>query len=229
MGTLLPNPPPMSGEMIRILCSGRPATSAYRVRCACGACVVDQTVSFPLTLSRSATVPQVSSGAGCERGYSMSQDTTTSAAAKTASVAALSPASQSKMWLSRLPSMSSRITGTPGSSAFLASITTGSGSYSTLMSSSASRAEYRSWATTKATSWPWNLTLSVASTACTSRDRVGIQASFSPARVSPVMTASTRGWARAAATSTETILACASGLRRIAPCSIPGSAMSSTK
>ena len=40
MGTLLPNPPPMSGEITRILCSGRPATMAYRVRCACGAWVV---------------------------------------------------------------------------------------------------------------------------------------------------------------------------------------------
>jgi hypothetical protein len=29
--------------------------------------------------------------------------------------------------------------------------------------------------------------------------------------------------------STETILACASGLRKIAPCSMPGSAMSSMK
>ena len=108
-------------------------------------------------------------------------------------------------------------------------MTTGSGSYSTMMSSSASRAEYRSWATTKATSWPWKRTLSVARTACTSWDRVGIQASLSAARVSPVITASTLGCASAAVASTETILACASGLRRIAPCSIPGSAMSSTK
>ncbi len=68
MGTLLPKPPPMSGEMILILCSGMPATSAYRVRCACGAWVVDQTVSFPLSVSMSATVPQVSSGAGWDRG-----------------------------------------------------------------------------------------------------------------------------------------------------------------
>src|ERR1017187_7132049 len=82
----------------------------------------------------------------------MSCATTTSAAAKMASVAAWSPAAQSKTWLSCLPSRSSRITGAPGSSAFVASITTGSGSYSTLMSSSASRAEYRSSATTKATS-----------------------------------------------------------------------------
>ena len=42
-------------------------------------------------------------------------------------------------------------------------------------------------------------------------------------------TATTIGWARAAVASTETILACASGLRKIAPCSMPGSAMSSMK
>ena len=36
-GTLLPNPPPMSGETIRIFSSGRPATSANTVRISCGA------------------------------------------------------------------------------------------------------------------------------------------------------------------------------------------------
>ena len=158
----------------------------------------------------------------------MSWVTTTSAAAKTASVAALSPADQSKMRLSDRPARSSRITSAPGSSAVRASITAGSGSYSTLISSSASRAEYLSRATTKATSWPWNLTLSVARTACTSADRVGIHARLRPARVLPVMTASTLGWASAATVSTERILACASGLRSIAPWSIPGRVTSST-
>ena len=98
------------------------------VRCACGAWVVDQTVSLPVTWSMSATAPQVSSGAGCERGYTRSWLTTTSAAANTASVAARSPASQSKMWLSALPSRSSLITGAPGASARPASITHGSSS-----------------------------------------------------------------------------------------------------
>ena len=158
----------------------------------------------------------------------MSWLTTTSAAAKTASVAALSPASQSKMWLLALPGRSSRMTGAPGSSARSASTTTGSGSYSTWISSSASRAEYRSWATTNATSWPWKRTLSVARTACMSWEIVGIQASPSAARSCPVNTASTRGWASAATVSTETILACGRGLRRIAPYSMPGSLMSLT-
>ena len=39
-GTLLPNPPPMSGETIRIFSSGSPVTSANTVRIACGACDV---------------------------------------------------------------------------------------------------------------------------------------------------------------------------------------------
>ena len=68
MPTLLPKPPPMSGEMIWMLCSGIPATRAYTVRCACGAWLVDQTVSLPVTRSMLAIVPQVSIGAGCERG-----------------------------------------------------------------------------------------------------------------------------------------------------------------
>ena len=59
----------------------------------------------------------------------------------TASVRAASPASQSKMWLLAWCSMSSRMTGASGSSAWRASTTAGSGSYSTSISSRASRAE----------------------------------------------------------------------------------------
>ena len=110
----------------------------------------------------------------------------------------------------------------------MASITTGSGSYSTSIRLSASRAVYRSSAMTNATSWPWKRTLSVASTAWVSYDIVGIQARPSVASVSPVMTACTFGWASAAEVSIETIRACAYGLRRIAPCSMLGSWMSST-
>ncbi len=115
--------------------------SAYSVRCACGACVVHHTVSLPSTLSKCASAPQVSIGAGCERGKTMSCSTTTSARAKAAAVAAASPASQSKMWLSVRPTWSSRITGASGSSARTGSTTASSGSYSTSINSSASRAE----------------------------------------------------------------------------------------
>ena len=56
-------------------------------------------------------------------------------------------------------------------------------------------------ATTKATSWCWKRTLSVASTACTSALSVGIQASFRPAKVCPVITAAPPGNASAALVS----------------------------
>jgi hypothetical protein len=40
MGTLLPKPPPMSGENTRMFSSGSPVTIAKSVRMACGACDV---------------------------------------------------------------------------------------------------------------------------------------------------------------------------------------------
>ena len=45
--------------MMRIFCSGRPATRANTVRIAWGACVVIQTVSLPIA-SKDATQPHVS-------------------------------------------------------------------------------------------------------------------------------------------------------------------------
>ncbi|CAB4850595.1 unannotated protein [freshwater metagenome] len=81
---------------------------------------------------------------------------------------------------------------------------------------------------TNATSWPWKRTLSVASTAWVSYDRVGIQASPRPARVSPVITACTPGSASAAEVSIETMRAWAYGLRRMALWSMPGRLTSST-
>ena len=130
MATLLPNPPPMSGEMIRILCSGRPVTSAYIVRWACGAWLVDQTVSLPLTVSM---VGHRAAGLQRRRVHPRVEHVLghrDSAAAKTRRSAARSPASQSKIRLSAWPAMSSRISGAPGSSARVASTTGGSGSYS---------------------------------------------------------------------------------------------------
>ena len=121
-------------------CSGSPVTTVYSVRCACGAWVVHQTVRRPLTGSWSAIAPHVSIGAGCERGNTMSCSTTTAARSKAAAVASASPVSQSKARLLRPASRSSRITGASGSSARRAFTTAGSGSYSTSISSSASRA-----------------------------------------------------------------------------------------
>ena len=96
----------------------------------------------------------------------MSRLTTVSASANTRSVACSSPASHSGLArLSVWSGLSSRISGASGSSALRALTTAGSGSYSTSISSSASRAEYSSVAITNATSWPWKRTLSPASTA----------------------------------------------------------------
>ena len=74
-------------------------------------------------------------------------------------------------------------------------------SYSTSISSSASRAAYRSSATTNATSWRGNRTLSVASTAWTSFESVGIHARPCSASMAPVTTSLTFGCASAAEVS----------------------------
>jgi hypothetical protein len=70
--------------------------------------------------------------------------------------------------------------------------------------------------------------LSVASTAWTSFDSVGIQASPCSASIAPVTTSLTFGCASAAEVSMFTMRACAIGERRMARCSIPGSCTSST-
>ncbi len=69
------------------------------------------------------------------------------------------------MVLPAWPSLSSLMTGASAACACSGLTTTGSGSYSTSMASHASLAMYGSSAMTQATSWPWNRTLSVASTA----------------------------------------------------------------
>src|SRR5260370_38559679 len=67
-GTLLPKPPPMSGETIRIMCSGSSATSATAARMMCGAWVVMYTVRLDVARLQSATDPQHSIGDGGLRG-----------------------------------------------------------------------------------------------------------------------------------------------------------------
>ena len=80
---------------------------------------------------------------------------------------------------------------------------------------------------TAATSWPWYRTLSVASTAWVSPERVGIQAKPWAASASPVTTATTPSIASAAEASIERIRAWATGERTIAMWSMPGRTMSS--
>ena len=208
-------------------CSGSPVTSEYSVRCACGACVVHQTVSFPLTRSNSASAPQVSIGAGCERGKVIScSTTTTSARANTASVAAASPASQSKMWLSIRPGSSSRITGASGLER-RAGVDHGRQQL-VLDLDQLERVARR-----------------VAVVGDHERDLLALEADLvrgqdrllvgghrrhprRTSRSSPVSTAWTFGCCSAAEVSIETIRACATGERSIAPCSVPRRWMSST-
>ena len=57
----------MSGDTMRMLCSGMPEMREATVRTACGAWNVPHTVSLPFTLSMDATQPQVSSGHGWTR------------------------------------------------------------------------------------------------------------------------------------------------------------------
>src|SRR5438477_8228496 len=107
------------------------------------------------------------------------------------------------------PALSSRMIGAPGARAIFGLTIGGSGSYSTTIASQASLAMYGSSAITQATSWPWKRTLSVASTAWVSYDRVGIQARLRAAIISPVSTRWTPGIAQALLTSIEVIRACA--------------------
>ena len=112
--------------------------SEPRCGCTCGAWKVPQSVRSPLTLSNEATHWQVSSGHGWHaRVLDELLDRDRRALSNAASAAALSPASQVKMWFgclrgpwapSFLSSMSSRMTGASSSIAFIGSTLTGSSS-----------------------------------------------------------------------------------------------------
>ena len=84
-GILLPNPPPTSPAMMRILCSATPVTSEQRNRTIWGFCVVLQMVSSPMEASQLATAERGSIALGTSRCWMMVSCTTTSAAAKAAS------------------------------------------------------------------------------------------------------------------------------------------------
>ena len=63
-----PNPPPIRIMCIVMFDAGIPTVCAISVRPCWGVWLVDHTVSFPVAGSMSATVPQVSNGAGCTLG-----------------------------------------------------------------------------------------------------------------------------------------------------------------
>jgi hypothetical protein len=80
----------------------------------------------------------------------------------------------------------------------------------------------------EASGMDWMPTMSADRQAVLATDKVGIQAIPRASRSRPVSTACTFGCCSAAVASTAAIRAWAKGLRRIAPCSIPGSRRSST-
>src|SRR3989454_960006 len=190
-GTLPPNPPPISGEMMRIFCSGRPATRANTVRIAWGAWVVIQTVSLPIA-SNDATQPHVSMDDTWIRGMYRSSWTTTSDSFRAFAVPSRSPTSQCQIRFV-CSFRSGRRMGASGSNAFFGSTTTGRGSYSTSTAATPSAAAYRLSATTAATSCDWYMTRSTGRTICLSDIRVGIQARFAASRSFPRITARTPG------------------------------------
>ena len=158
--------------------------------------------------------PRTSIGFGMRRWLTIRWRTTTSAPSTAASVPALSPTFHSKTTLFGAFSWSC---GAPGAMAFSASTTAGSGSQSTTIASSASKAWASVSATTAATPSPVHFTLSVASV------RGVLTLFWMPAlppagqaigiglygMSAPTKTATTPGIAFAAEVSMERMLACA--------------------
>ena len=98
MGTLLPNPPPTSVAMTRILCSPIPVTKDARNRTMCGFWLVLHRVNSPIAPVQFATAERGSMALGISRCWRMVSFTITSAAAKAASVSPPS-ATQWNAWL----------------------------------------------------------------------------------------------------------------------------------
>ncbi len=88
---MLPNPPPTSGAMMRIFCSGIPVTTDMRNRAMCGFCVVYQTVSSPEPLLYRASTLRVSIAFGISRWLTNRCETTTPSRCASANAAPASP------------------------------------------------------------------------------------------------------------------------------------------
>ena len=114
----------------------------------CGICVELQSVSLPWR--HSASEPRGSIAAPAVRWFTIRFSTITSASRNAASTSP--PGSDHSNTL--LVPYSSWMIGEPGSSAASGSVTTGSGSYSTITSSAASTTPYLSVPSTTATAWP---------------------------------------------------------------------------
>jgi hypothetical protein len=87
---LPPNPPPTSGAMTRILCSGMPRVAASNVRRTCGICVADQIVTASPT--GWTTVERGSMNAGIRRCWTKRRLTATSAVSSASWIGAPVPA-----------------------------------------------------------------------------------------------------------------------------------------
>ena len=119
-----PKPPPTSGAITRQRDSGTPQTTATNVRTKCGTWVELYSVSSSAAAPQLAITARASIGTGVSRWLSMVWRITTGAASKTAS----KPSVLCAIVQQRLPGASSCTSGAPGSSAFSAWITGGSGS-----------------------------------------------------------------------------------------------------
>ena len=150
-----PKPPPTDGHSTRSRESGIPSTSASPLRSRCGVCDDAHTVSRPSTGSTDAITPRVSIGDDEHRAWRKVSDSRISAD----SSACCTPPFSKWVWKMMLSPISSCRRGAPARMPASASATTGSGSYVTLIASSASSARYWSVATTAATASPAKRTL----------------------------------------------------------------------
>jgi len=120
------------------------------------------------------------------------------------------------------------MTGAPSAVPAWTSNTPGSTSYSTSINSQARTAVSRAMAQTAATSSPTKRTLSAARAVSSWLSGTRRQLpNFTWGRSAAVMTSLTPGSALALDLSMRLISACGCGLRKSAPCSMPGSLMSS--
>ena len=235
--SLPPKPPPTSGAMTRILDSGTPVVAARAKRRMCGIWVADHMViCSPVG---STTVERGSMNAGMRRCWRYSRSMTMpSPRAFSMAWSTLPPvpaSSESNFQKADLLVPRSGCASTSSAADFLRSSAAGSSSYSTSTSSAASRAAAMVRATTTATVSPAKATRSVGigtwvgATWSVVIAQALMQTPCASPRSAPVSTVTTFSEALAASVSMETIFAWAKGLRTIAMCSMPGSAMLSVQ
>ncbi len=118
----MPNPPPTSGVTIRKFCGSAPNSGPIRFFTSQPPWVLAYSVHRPVALSKSATAARASSEFTTIRLLTIVSFVTCAALANSASVAALSPISQSN---ARLPGTSGQTCGVPASIAVGRSVAEG--------------------------------------------------------------------------------------------------------